>query len=447
MTDLKTFKKKIIIFPLEIKSRDLIPRLEIAAKFLEKKNFYVIIGEQTAIHKNIEKIPKGILFEKSISKLKEKRFKKFINLNFKICSLDEEGVGSYNNPIYYKKSRFSYYNLKIASKIFVWGNFEKKLILQNKKFNKFKNKIINSGHNKINIWIKNQQDLYKKENIFIKKKFNKYILITSNLAYPHRDGDEFLIMMFKKSNLMETKNDRKLIKDDMNYRKFIFKKYLRLIKKLSYNFPEKNIILRPHPSENIKEWKTYFKNLKNVKVIYKFDVSPWINNSEYFIHSSCTTGLEAYFRKKSPISFLPKYFKKNLFEKHISNNFSKIIRDENQIIDFIKNNKKNDNKYNFSKNKIFPNLYNKKNTINTIYKHINNLICKEQEIKLNSFNFFYQYIKEIFSYPFLKVQSLFDKNLKEKYYFRNEINKIKILNPKIKDKKIIFFQKNIFLIK
>ena len=54
--------KKVIIFPLEIKSRDLIPRLEIASKFVEK-NYHVIIGEQTAIHKNINHLPVGILFE------------------------------------------------------------------------------------------------------------------------------------------------------------------------------------------------------------------------------------------------------------------------------------------------------------------------------------------------------------------------------------------------
>ena len=41
----------------------------------------------------------------------------------------------------------------------------------------------------------------------------------------------------------------------MNYRKFVFKKYLKLIKKLHENFPNKKIILRPHPSENIKKWK------------------------------------------------------------------------------------------------------------------------------------------------------------------------------------------------
>ena len=44
--------------------------------------------------------------------------------------------------------------------------------------------------------------------------------------------------------------------------------------------------------------KQALSNLKNVIVIYKFDIGPWITKSDTFIHSGCTTGLEAFFRKK-----------------------------------------------------------------------------------------------------------------------------------------------------
>ena len=117
--------RKIIIFPIEIKSRDLLPRLQIASEFI-KKGYQVIIGEQGAIHNNISSLPIGILFEKSLGRIKEKRFKKFIKLGFKICSLDEEGLASIGNRHGYSRSRFTNENLKVASKIFVWGNFEKK---------------------------------------------------------------------------------------------------------------------------------------------------------------------------------------------------------------------------------------------------------------------------------------------------------------------------------
>jgi len=380
--------KKVIIFPIEIKSRDLVPRLEIAAKFVEK-NYHVIIGEQTAIVKNIEKLPVGILFEKSISKLKEKRFKKFISLGFKICSLDEEGINAFHNPRSYGKSRFSYFNLSLASKIFVWGNFEKKIILQNKKFKKFKNKIINSGHSKIDLWIKNN-DLFKKEQKKLNKKYGEFIFLVSNFAYPHRDGDEFIINISKKAGLLDNKKDWEILKYNMDYRKFVFKRYLELIEKLSKNFPNKKIILRPHPSENIEKWKLYLKKFKNVEVVYKYEISLWIKTCEYFIHSSCTTGLEAYFRGKKPISYLPLYLnKKNKFEKHISNSFSKIIRNNNEIINLIRDKKKLKFRINREKANIFPNLKNKTNSINLIYKNINKLTSKKISINFTLIDYFW----------------------------------------------------------
>ncbi len=445
MTDFRA-NKKVIIFPIEIKSRDLIPRLEIAAKFVEK-NYHVIVGEQTAIVKNIEKLPVGILFEKSISKLKEKRFKKFISLGFKICSLDEEGINAFHNPRSYKKSRFSYLNLSLASKIFVWGSFEKKIILQNKKFKKFKNKIINSGHNKIDLWIKNN-NLFEKEQKKLKKKYGEYIFLVSNFAYPHRDGDEFLINISKKAGLLDNKKDWEILKYNMNYRKFVFKKYLKLIKKLHENFPNKKIILRPHPSENIKKWKLSLKKFQNVGVVYKYEISPWIKSCKYFIHSSCTTGLEAYFRGKKPISYLPLYLsKKNKFEKHISNSFSKLCRSENEIINLIKNEKKLNLKINTKKANIFPNFKNKENSINLIYENINKVNSKKINISFNLIEYFWQMIKESYIGIILKFEFFFDKNLKQKYYFRNDIIKIKTFSKKIKKNKIIFLMKNIFLIK
>jgi surface carbohydrate biosynthesis protein len=447
LIDFTTINKKFIIFPIEIKSRDLIPRLEIASKFLEK-GYYVIIGEQTAIVRNIEKLPVGILFEKSISKLKEKRFKKFQSLGFKICSLDEEGINAFHNPRAYEKSRFSYKNLNIASKIFVWGNFEKKLIIKKKKFKKFKNKIVNSGHNKINIWIKDDIKLYKRNVEKIKKKYGNFILLASNFAFPHREGDKFLIEISKKAGLLDTKKDQKRLEFNMKYRKFVFKKYLDLLKELSQQFKDKKIILRPHPSENIRKWKVYTKNIKNVKIVFKHDVSCWIKSCEHFIHSSCTTGLEAFLRRKQSISFLPNFgSKKNSFENHLSNKVSNIFRNESDIISFLKKNQKYKRRNLNKLKKFFPNISrNSKTAINMIYKNVDKIETKKVLLKKNTYSYlnFNSFFKEFFYYVTMKIQFLFNKNLKEKYYFRSDINKIFFFNKKIKNAKISYLKKNIF---
>ena len=330
--------RKTIIFPIEIKSRDLFPRLQIAAEFV-KKGYRVILGEQGAIHNSITSLPKGILFEKSLSRIKEKRFKNFFNLGFKICSLDEEGLSSIGNKHNYSRSRFTEDNLKISSKIFVWGNFEKKEIT--KKFSKFKNKIVVSGHNKISLWYQNKKEFYKNEIEYIEK-FQNFILISSNIgSYIHREKLAVIKNTWKKAGLRSNKSDIIRSNNYINFSKFKFNKFKILIASLSKEFSEKKIILRPHPSENIKKWKKALSNLKNVFVVYKYDIGPWIMKSNYFIHSGCTTGLEAFFRKKNPISYLPQIKSKKFknYQKHISNKFSLIFDDHLKIVREIKKKK------------------------------------------------------------------------------------------------------------
>ena len=122
------------------------------------------------------------------------------------------------------------------------------------------------------------------------------------------------------------------------------------------------------------------RKLRNVEVVFKYDVSIWIRNCEYFVHSSCSTGLEAFFRGKNPISFLPLYKgKKNYFEKHISNYYSNIIRDENEIIHLIKRNKLQ-NKVKTKIKNIFPNTKKKDNPINI--KHVDYLNVKNTKLIL-----------------------------------------------------------------
>jgi hypothetical protein len=89
------------------------------------------------------------------------------------------------------------------------------------------------------------------------------------------------------------------------------------------------IIVRPHPSEDLAAWKNVSKNLKNIKVIYEGEITPWINASSGLIHRGCTSAIQAYLRglpigylvsKNSRIDETPYYLSKHLL------NFDQIIK-------------------------------------------------------------------------------------------------------------------------
>lgn len=430
--------RKIIIFPIEIKSRDLLPRLQIASEFI-KNGYQVIIGEQGAIHNNIESLPVGILFEKSLGRIKEKRFKKFIKLGHKICSLDEEGLSSIGNKHNYSRSRFTENNLRLASKIFVWGNFEKKEII--KKFSKFKDKIIVSGHNKISLWHENNEIFYKDEIRYIKK-FQNYILISSNVgSYIHRENIDTIKNTWKKAGLRGNRSDILRSDNYIKFSQFKFYKFKKMIEKLSKEFYEQKIILRPHPSENIKKWKHALSHLKNVFVIYKYDIGPWIMRSNVFIHSGCTTGLEAFFRRKFSISYLPqlKSIKFKNYQKHLSNKFSLTLDSNSKIVKQIKKGRVNLKKYP-KEIKLFP-KYKNCFAIKKIFKEINKIKIDKKKIYEKKNFFLKNYFLDFRNW----LENLFNKNLKEKFYFKKEMKKIIYF---LNDEKVNInaIKKNIFII-
>lgn len=88
-------------------------------------------------------------------------------------------------------------------------------------------------------------------------------------------------------------------------------------------------------------WKKAFKKEKNIHVIYKYSSNDWIKQAKLFIHTNCTTGIEATFFKKPVIRFLPdtkhkevfntaSYFWIELNEKELVERFNNIY--EEQII-------------------------------------------------------------------------------------------------------------------
>ena len=69
--------------------------------------------------------------------------------------------------------------------------------------------------------------------------------------------------------------------------------FSKLIKSLAKDFPSHAFIIRPHPALYPGYWKVKFADEKNVFVIGKGNVQPWIYGSLVTIQSGCTTAIEA----------------------------------------------------------------------------------------------------------------------------------------------------------
>lgn len=278
-----------ILVPLEIKVREINSRTFLISKLLDKTNFDVVIGEKSKVY-NLFKHNEGMyLLSKggarpSFRFPKEKYKKNFIGI------IDEEGP-IMNMDINDIKTRLHKHIIKNIDDYFFWG--DKDLFSAKKYFKNYNNKINNFGHPKYDILKKGNIKFLKKEIDKIKKKYGKFIFISiSHNTDQIVDKVEYTIHSYdiKKNRSKAIKNYKKFITNDENN----YLKLISLTEQLAKKNPNLNIIIRPHPRQNINLVKSRFsKNLHNIKVVYEGVITSWIAACELYIHSGCTSFLEA----------------------------------------------------------------------------------------------------------------------------------------------------------
>ena len=290
----------IIALPIEIKSREYLPKLYLAYNILKYSKHKVIIGKKSEIYSIFKKSKNIFLISKSGPK-KKFTFKKGALKNNFFSILDEEGPLA-NLRFKDFKNRCSNKVLSYCDYYFTWGKEDKMLI---KKKTTIKCKVLNFGHPKFDLLINKNNSLVSKEK-YLQKKFNNFVFFPSNFHQDQiMDNKDYLIWRSKQAI-----NDKNFIKRSSNLLKKDLNNYIssiNLIKKLAVENPKTNFIFRPHPRQDYKKVKKRFgKNSKNIFIEHKFSISPYISACNVYMHRGCTSVLEAAKLKKK-IIYLKNY--------------------------------------------------------------------------------------------------------------------------------------------
>ena len=120
---------------------------------------------------------------------------------------------------------------------------------------------------------------------------------------------------------------QRLIKEESEQFKLI-SYFIEAIEYLAKRNKNYDIILRPHPAENIEIWKILLNKIPNVRVIREDGVSLWIKDSFAILHNGCTTALEASFFKKPIITYIP--FKAD-FSRKLANDLGQKVTSLNAL--------------------------------------------------------------------------------------------------------------------
>ena len=294
-----------IYLHVEISSRELDSKLLLAI-LAASKGHQVIVSDLVGIEKGIKSgaLAPGIFHTKSLSPHKDKiaRHKNMIDKGFMITSIDEEGMLNDYGYQGFAKTRYSDETIEQSAAVFGWGPDDADALKQI--YSKHSQKIHKTGSPRADLWKPFFSDYWNVPSTIPKKPF---LLISCNTGYANNIKSFGEIVKFENEmgryRSFPYQLEQRIGRAAEDFDKILA--YIKAVKYLSEHNNGYEIVLRPHPAEDLEAWKIFLNGIPNVHVLRDGPINAWVNNAFAVMHNSCTTALEATVLKKPVVTYVP----------------------------------------------------------------------------------------------------------------------------------------------
>lgn len=281
---MKNSKKRWLYLPVEVKVRELDAKL-LLSYYAALQDYRVVIGEHKMVELAAHHYPKGIFFSKGYpNRFRKRIISTAVKQGHKVVELDEEGLIIHDRKNYlFDRMRTDISQL--VTQQYCWGAFQQDLLLKSST-RKNKNYYI-TGNPRFDLLNVKYRLLYQEEIQQLQQLYGPYILINTRFSRYN-------------SIVGQKKND-----EHAKYIKSLYDHFISMIEQIAKQYPDKNIIIRPHPGENFSTYKRFFSSFDNVHIIHEGNIIKWLIAASVIIHNGCTSSIEAFLLQKPIISFMP----------------------------------------------------------------------------------------------------------------------------------------------
>ncbi len=283
-------KKNVVAIPIETKVRELNGKLLLGYK-LAQKGFKSVIGVFNSIDYDIDKIKPNLYIGGNANPSEDRAilFDKLHASGCYVTVLENEGaiVRSYKDHSW----RHSEEILGKLDYFMCWGEVAKEFMSTEYKAQTPAEKVFISGYPPLDFTNKTLRTVYQAEADQIKKENGDFILVNTNFG--RHNPYNYLTVA------------RPVTPDESVFFEAIMSGLVEVVHTLSKKYPDLNIVLRPHPSENHDYYRKEFKDLKNVSVKHEGSVYSWLLACKAIIHNGCTTGVEGVLMDRNVIAYRP----------------------------------------------------------------------------------------------------------------------------------------------
>ncbi len=300
--------KHNILFPIETINRELDSRLFLAGMFVNPSR-RIVLGNMHRLNRLLDGLDCGLYLGKHIFYRKSDPLRFYRQLkqrNIKLVYLQEEGAifAGGEEEWHVELDRQYDTDLKWLTPedwICNWGDFQNKHYQQ--KMPAHGGRTVATGHPRFDLYKPKYRSFYEADVRALQDRYGRYVLLNTNLAFANNSrglkdtfGPHYGYLSadpLKRLGLVEWWAHHTRVLAGM----------VTLMHRISVTHPDINIVVRPHPSEDLGFYQTVLGNVPNIHVIHSGPVGPWIMGAEALIHDGCTTAVEAYFCETPIINY------------------------------------------------------------------------------------------------------------------------------------------------
>jgi surface carbohydrate biosynthesis protein len=293
-----------LLIPVENQVRELDGKLLLACIAAER-GCPVILGSRTHIHFEIASLPRGLYLAKSIRSKSEPMFSIMHKLGVQIVAWDEEALMHGPEDEYFQR-RASPKALSMTSALFAWGEDNAELFRGCPGYQGAP--VYPTGNPRFDMMRPELRGYFDEAVEGIKGRFGDFILVNTNFGILNHFSPSLGVMdPVRGSGQHPGRGARgnEFRTGLALHRYAIFQHFCEMLPRLAEAFPDRNVILRPHPVENIETWKAVAVGQPNLQVIHEGNVIPWLLACDAVVHNSCTTGVEAFILGVPCVAYQP----------------------------------------------------------------------------------------------------------------------------------------------
>ncbi len=297
-----------LIIPVESQVRELDAKLLLSCCAAER-GYPVIIGSRAFVHFEVGGMPQGLYVAKSMRSMSSLMFSLIRKLGHEIIAWEEEALVHPPPEVFYSL-RLSPQTMRHVSRLFAWGR-DNEVLMQQYPELPDDLQIHVTGNPRGDMLRPELRPYFSDKVDSIRSQYGDFILINTNFT----DVNPYLptIGLFEPSDDLHKPPRMGQAGKGMPlefatglaaHKEAILADFLTMIPALEQAFPGMKIIVRPHPSENLKRYADLAAKHANVIVVQEGNVLPWLLASKALVHNGCTTAVEAYAMDVPAIAYL-----------------------------------------------------------------------------------------------------------------------------------------------